>query len=92
MEKKELLTPYKRFVNLLKVDKQEIISLYVYALFNGIVTLSIPLGIQAIISFITAGEVSSSWVVLVVFVILGVGFTGVMQIMQLNITENLQQK
>ena len=92
MKKKELLTPYKRFVNLLKVDKQEIVSLYVYAIFNGIVTLSIPLGIQAIISFITAGEVSSSWVVLVVFVILGVGFTGVMQIMQLTITENLQQK
>ena len=92
MEDKELFTPLKRFFNLLKVDRQEIISVYVYALFNGIVTLSIPIGIQAIISFITAGEVSSSWIVLVAFVILGVGFTGVMQIMQLTITENLQQK
>jgi len=35
MDKSSILTPYKRFVNLLKVDKQEIISLYVYALFNG---------------------------------------------------------
>tara|TARA_R110001592_G_scaffold45430_5_gene145194 strand:- start:5155 stop:6882 length:1728 start_codon:yes stop_codon:yes gene_type:complete len=86
------LTPIKRFFNLLKVDKQEIFSIYLYALFNGLVTLSIPLGIQAIISFITAGEVSSSWIVLVVFVILGVAFTGVLQIMQLTITENLQQK
>lgn len=92
METIKILTPLKRFFNLLKVDKQEIISIYVYALFNGIVTLSIPLGIQAIISFITSGEVSSSWMVLVVFVILGVAFTGVMQIMQLTITENLQQK
>jgi ABC-type bacteriocin/lantibiotic exporter with double-glycine peptidase domain len=86
------LSPLRRFFNLLKVDRQEIISVYIYALFNGIVTLSIPLGIQAIISFITAGEVSSSWIVLVVFVILGVAFTGIMQIMQLTITENLQQK
>jgi ABC-type bacteriocin/lantibiotic exporter with double-glycine peptidase domain len=92
MEKTMLLTPVKRFFNLLKVDKQEIFSIYLYALFNGIITLSIPLGIQAIISFITAGEVSSSWIVLVVFVIVGVGLTGVMQIMQLTITENLQQK
>lgn len=87
-----ILTPIKRFFNLLKVDRQEIFSIYIYALFNGVVTLSIPLGIQAIISFITAGEVSSSWIVLVIFVILGVAFTGVMQIMQLTITENLQQK
>lgn len=86
------LSPLRRFFNLLKVDRQEIISIYVYALFSGVITLSIPLGIQAIISFITSGEVSSSWIVLVVFVVLGVGFTGVMQIMQLTITENLQQK
>ena len=92
MESSKLLTPIKRFFNLLKVDKQEIVSIYIYALFSGIITLSIPLGIQAIISFITSGEVSSSWIVLVVFVVLGVGLTGVMQIMQLTITENLQQK
>jgi ABC-type bacteriocin/lantibiotic exporter with double-glycine peptidase domain len=92
MKTNELLTPLKRFFNLLKVDRQEIISIYIYALFNGIVTLSIPIGIQAIISFITAGEVSSSWIVLVVFVIIGVGLAGAMQIMQLTITENLQQK
>jgi len=92
MEKTIEYTPLKRFFNLLKVDKQEIFSIYLYALFNGIVTLSIPLGIQAIISFITAGEVSSSWIVLVIVVILGVAFTGVLQIMQLTITENLQQK
>jgi len=92
METHTVLKPIKRFFNMLKVDKQEIFSIYLYALFNGVLTLSIPLGIQAIISFITAGEVSSSWIVLVVFVILGVALMGVMQIMQLTITENLQQK
>lgn len=92
MEASIVLKPIKRFFNMLKVDKQEIFSIYLYALFNGVLTLSIPLGIQAIISFITAGEVSSSWIVLVVFVILGIAFTGVIQIMQLTITENLQQK
>ena len=94
MEQKDttLLTPVKRFFNLLKVDRQEVFSIYIYALFNGVVTLSIPLGIQAIISFLTAGETSTSWIILVIFVILGVAFTGIMQIMQLSITENLQQK
>lgn len=92
MGKTIVIKPIKRFFNLLKVDRQEIFSVYLYALFNGVLTLSIPLGIQAIISFITAGEVSSSWIVLVVFVIIGIALTGVIQILQLSITENLQQK
>lgn len=87
-----MLSPVKRFFNLLKVDKQDLFSVYIYALFNGIVSLSIPLGIQAIINFITAGEVSTSWIILVVIVIIGIAISGVLQIMQLSITENLQQK
>ena len=86
------LTPIKRFFNLLKIDKQDIISIYVYALFSGLISLSIPLGIQAIINIITVGQVSTTWIVLVFFVILGIAFSGVMQIIQLSITENIQQK
>lgn len=77
---------------MLKVDKREIMSVYVYALFNGIITLSLPLGIQAIINLISGGQVSTSWFILVTFVIVGVIASGVMQIMQLTITENIQQK
>lgn len=54
--------------------------------------LSLPLGIQAIINLIQGGQISTSWVVLVAFVILGITFSGILQIMQLRITENLQQK
>jgi ABC-type bacteriocin/lantibiotic exporter with double-glycine peptidase domain len=38
------------------------------------------------------GQVTVSWVVLVIFVVAGVAFTGVMQILQLTISENLQRK
>ncbi|MBD79993.1 MAG: ABC transporter ATP-binding protein/permease [Crocinitomicaceae bacterium] len=85
-------SPLRRFFNLLKVDRQEIISIYIYALFHGLVALSLPLGIQAIISLISGGQVSTSWVILVVLVIAGIGLSGVIQIMQLTISENLQQK
>ena len=85
-------TPIRRFFNLLKVDRQEIISIYIYALFNGVVALSLPLGIQAIINLISGGQVSTSWILLVAFVIAGVAVTGILQIMQLTISENLQQK
>ena len=86
------LSPVQRFWRLLKPDKKEITNVYTYAVFNGMVNLSLPLGIQAIINLIQGGRMSTSWIILVIFVILGVAITGVLQIFQLRITENLQQK
>ncbi len=88
----EEIHPIKRFFKLLRVEKQEITGIYIYALFYGLIVLTLPLGIQAIINFITGGEVSTAWMVLVGIVILGIAFSGVMQIMQLVLSENLQQK
>ena len=91
MEDKKI-SPESRFWRLLKPDKREIRNIYVYAVFNGLINLSLPLGIQAIVNFIQGGRVSTSWIVLVSIVVLGIGATGVLQIFQLRITETLQQK
>lgn len=90
--KKETLSPTDRFWRLLKPDHKEIRNVYLYAILNGIIMLSIPLGIQAIVNLIQGGRVSSSWVVLVVFVVLGVFFGGLLQIFQLRVVENIQQR
>lgn len=82
----------KRLLNLLKLDKKDISQISFYAIFSGLVSLSLPLGIQAIINFIQSGQVSISWVVLVFVVIVGVVLVGILSLMQLRITENLQQK
>jgi ABC-type bacteriocin/lantibiotic exporter with double-glycine peptidase domain len=82
----------KRLLNLLKLDKKDIFQFFFYAIFSGLVSLSLPLGIQAIINFIQSGQVSISWVVLVFVVIVGVVLVGILSLMQLRITENLQQK
>lgn len=63
-----------------------------YAIFAGLVNLSLPLGIQAIINLIQGAQVSTSWIVLVTLVTMGVGFVGILQLMQIRIIENLQQK
>ncbi len=84
------LTPIKRFWKLLQKDKKEIRYVYLYAIFNGLVNLSLPIGIQAIINLIQGGAVSTAWIVLVTFVILGIIFSGLLQISQLKITEILQ--
>lgn len=86
------MTPLKRFYNLLSLDKKDIMQLLFYAIFAGLVSLSLPLGIQSIVNFIQAGRVSASWIVLIVLVVLGVALVGILSLMQLRISENLQQK
>lgn len=86
------LSPIRRFWLLLKPDKFEIRNLYIYAIFIGLLNLVLPLGIQSIINLIQGGAVSTSWIVLILLVALAITISGVMQINQLRITENLQQK
>ncbi len=85
-------TPLQRLFSLLKLDKKDISQIIFYAIFAGLVSLSLPLGIQAIINLIQSGRVSISWIVLVFIVVLGVALVGILSLMQLRITENLQQK
>jgi len=89
---KKEMKPWQRFINLLKLDKRDIRQIFYYAVFAGLVALTLPLGIQAIINLIQGAEVSTSWIVLVVLVTLGVAFQGILQLMQIRILENIQQK
>ncbi|MBT8188699.1 MAG: ATP-binding cassette domain-containing protein, partial [Croceitalea sp.] len=89
---KNIMTSWQRLLGLLKLDKKDIFQVFYYAIFAGLVNLSLPLGIQAIINLIQGAQVSTSWVVLVVLVTLGVAFVGLLQLMQIRIIENVQQK
>lgn len=87
-----IMTSWQRFIGLLSLDRKDIYQVFYYAVFAGLVNLSLPLGIQAIINLIQGAQVSTSWIVLVVMVTLGVAFVGLLQLMQIRIIENVQQK
>ncbi len=89
---KTVLTTWQRLIGLLKLDKKDVFQVFYYAIFAGLVNLSLPLGIQAIINLIQGAQVSTSWIVLVTLVTIGVAFVGILQLMQFRIIENLQQK
>ena len=82
----------KKFYQILKLDKKDISSIYAFAILAGVVQLSLPLGIQTIISFLLAGSVSTSIVVLILLVVIGTFLNGLLQVRQLEIIEKLKQK
>lgn len=86
------MTPWQRLVGLLQLEKKDIIQIFYYSIFTGIVALSLPLGIQGIINLIQGAQISTSWVILVIIVTIGVAFSGGLQLMQLRIIETIQQR
>jgi ABC-type bacteriocin/lantibiotic exporter with double-glycine peptidase domain len=82
----------RRIFQILKLDKREIWSVYFYAILNGLIQLSLPLGIQSIISFVLGGSISTSLVILIIVVVVGVFLGGLLQVNQMKIIEKVQQK
>lgn len=87
-----LLTPIKRLFNLLSSDRKDIFYVYVYAALIGLVSLTLPLGIQAAVELISGGVVFSSVYLLITLIIIGVLGTGVLQVLQITIVEYLQRR
>lgn len=86
------MSPWERFLGLIELERKDVLQVAYYAIFAGLVSLSLPLGIQAIINLIQGAQITTSWIVLVILVTLGVAFTGVLQLMQMRIIEMIQQR
>ncbi len=82
----------KKFFTLLRLEKKDISTIYFYAILAGLVNFATPLGIQTIISFVMAGSLSTSIVVLIVMVVVAVFIGGLLQVRQMQVIEKIQQK
>lgn len=83
---------FKKFIQLINLEKREVGQIYFFAILIGAIQLSLPLGIQAIVGLLFGGILSVSLIVLIAFVVSGVFLGGVIQVMQMNVTENIQQR
>jgi ABC-type bacteriocin/lantibiotic exporter with double-glycine peptidase domain len=86
------LLPIRKFFKLLKPSAKDVYLMYGYAIFSGIIALSLPLGIQSIIGFIMGAQMSFSLFLLISLVLLGLLFSGFLQIMQMWISESIQER
>ena len=85
-------SPLSRILDLVKLEKAEIWSIYFYAILNGFILLSIPLGIQYIVGFVMGASFRASIYILIFLVVIAVLISGLMQINQMKIIEKIQQR
>jgi len=86
------LSPVQRLFRLLASERRDITYLYVYAALAGVISLSLPLGVQSVIGFVSSGAISTSLVVLIVLIVMGTLLVGGLQIMQVYLVEYMQQR
>ena len=84
--------PVKRLGRFLDNERGLLYLIFFYAVVHGLIGLVLPLGIQAIINFILAGRVSTSWVILIFVITLGLILAGVIQIAKIKLVERLEQR
>jgi ATP-binding cassette, subfamily B, bacterial len=77
---------------LIMTDKKDVSSVYFFAIVGGLISLSLPLGIQTIINFVIANTLSTSIIVLIAIVIAGVFLNGFVQVRQSQVIERIRQK
>ncbi len=85
-------TPLKRIFRWVDVEKRNIQFLYIYSIISGILSLAIPLGIQAMVGIILGGNLNSSWVIIVACVTGLVAVSGISKLAQLSIMDSIQRK
>lgn len=85
-------SPTQRLVRLLTTEKKDIGYVYLYALITGVISLSLPLGTQAVFTLVSSGSVFSSVYVMIGLVIVGIIAAGFLLIGQMRLVEILQQR
>ncbi|OGX82047.1 ABC transporter transmembrane domain-containing protein [Hymenobacter coccineus] len=85
-------TAWQRLTRMLDTERQTINYIIFYAVLTGLISLTLPLGTQAVFNLVSTGAVFSSTYILIGVVFLGVVLGGVLVIGQMTLVEAIEQR
>ncbi|MGI4743731.1 MAG: ABC transporter transmembrane domain-containing protein [Janthinobacterium lividum] len=85
-------TPWQRLSRLLDTERSTIRYIIFYAILTGLISLSLPLGTQAVFNLVSTGAVFSSTYILVAVVVGGVLLGGILLVGQMTLVEAIEQR
>ena len=85
-------SPVRRLWALLVRERRDVWLVFGYAALAGLFSLALPLSIQQIVQLVSGRMLLQPTYLLVAFVLLGTLGVGVLQVMQLAVVENIQQR
>ncbi|MDJ0366296.1 ABC transporter ATP-binding protein [Hymenobacter sp. H14-R3] len=85
-------TPWQRLVRMLNTERRTIRYIIFYAILTGLISLSLPLGTQAVFNLVSTGAVFGSTYILVAVVVGGVLLGGILLVGQMTLVEAIEQR
>ena len=85
-------TPWQRLVRMLDTERNTIRYIFFYALVAGLVSLTLPLGTQAVFNLVSTGAVFASTYILIGVVVGGVLLGGLLLLGQMVLVEAIEQR
>jgi ABC-type bacteriocin/lantibiotic exporter with double-glycine peptidase domain len=85
-------TPLARLWALLVRERRDVWLVFGYAALAGLFSLVLPLSVQQVVQLVSGRMILQPTYLLVAFVVIGTMVVGVLQVMQLSVVENIQQR
>ena len=86
------LHPAFRFLQLLSLDRWEIVVIGCFALTSGLLTLAVPVAAQALVNTIAQGLFIQPLIVLTGAVFIGLAFSGILKSLHFIVSERVQHR
>lgn len=84
--------PFRRFLRMLNIERSDLWTLMVFTAIIGLMNLAVPLGTQALVQSIASGMLRQPLVVISVLVAGALLFASALQVVQIKIIEQIQQR
>ena len=88
----EHLTPMRRFLTLLNLERRDIWTVILFAFVSGILTLATPLAVESLVNVVSWGTYVQPLVVLGLILLVCLGIAGVLRVLQTVVVEMIQRR
>ncbi|MEL7498645.1 MAG: ATP-binding cassette domain-containing protein [Planctomycetota bacterium] len=86
------LTPLQRFLGFLKPEAQDVRTIFIFSVIIGILSLTTPLAVEAVVNTIAFGRYLQPLIVLSLIVLVFLGFRAALNVLMTIVTEVIQRK
>ena len=84
--------PLRRFLGLLRLDRRDITTVFLFALVGGILSLATPLAVESLVNVVSWGTYWQPLLVLATMLLACLGLSGVLKVMQTFLVEIIQRR
>lgn len=85
-------TPGQRLLALLRLERDDLLLIVTYAVVVGLLTLAVPIAVQALVTTVAFGTLLQPIVILAVMLLAALAFQGTLRALQLRVVESIQRR